>query len=210
MFHHHSSETLNQAFSIKPFQGTEPETAKFLFIGLDANYATDIENNQIFPKLMDYLQNGTAFWKKYGIHHPFLLPQYRGDGQFYHTSFAKIGFRPEHATEVSFIELLHVPTYGRSSLTPDDLSASHLRRINDAILHGPTRFIFIPDSVARLMRASGEFPWLRKAPRPDTTHLKVWHRTDTKTVFWHYHFSVYGKFNEEKLNQLRSIGNLID
>jgi hypothetical protein len=139
-----------------------------------------------------------------------LLPDYRGDGQFYHTSFARIGFRPEHAPDVSFIELLHLPTYGRSSLTPEDLSVSHLRRINDAIMHGTSRFIFIPDSVARLMRASGEFSWLPKAPRPDATQLKVWHRTDTKTVFCHYHFSVYGKFNEEKLNQLRSIGNLID
>ena len=209
MFSQHQSVILNKVFSEKPFQGVEPESAEFLFVGLDANYAPDIEESPVFPKLREYLRDGAAFWQKYGVHHPFLLPEYRGDGLFYHNSFAKIGFRPEHAANVSFIELLHVPTFGRSSLSVEDLSVSHLRRINDAILRGQPSYIFIPVSVAKLMKISGEFPWLPRSPSVDGTPLKVWYKTGNKRVYWHYHFSVYGKFNEEKMNQLTAIGSLI-
>jgi cytochrome b561 len=39
--------------------------------------------------------------------------------------------------------------------------------------------------------------------------LKVWHRTEARSVYLHYHFSVYGKFEEGKRRQLRAIGRLI-
>lgn len=34
-------------------------------------------------------------WTKAGVHHPFLLPGYKGDRKYYHKTFAEIGFRPE-------------------------------------------------------------------------------------------------------------------
>ena len=115
----HPSGALNRAFAARPYQGAEPEKATFLFVGLDANYSPAIEQNAVFDRVLDYLEDGVAFWKTHGVHHPFLLPQYRGDGQKYHKTFARIGFRPEHAEEVSFIEMLHVPTVGQSKLTID-------------------------------------------------------------------------------------------
>lgn len=84
MYNPHPSIHLNQAFSEKPFQGVPPETAMFLFLGLDANYSEVIEQSPIFCELLKYHENGVTFWKEYGVHHPFLLEGYRGDGRFYH------------------------------------------------------------------------------------------------------------------------------
>jgi hypothetical protein len=36
--------------------------------------------------------------------------------------------------------------------------------------------------------------------------LKVWRKTGSKTIYWHYHFSVYGKFEQKKAGQLKAIG----
>lgn len=210
MYFPHRSPSLIRAFTAKPFQGAQPEEAKFLFVGLDANYDENIERSPIFPQLLEYLENGPEFWRKHGIHHPFLLPEYRGDGRFYHESFSKIGFSTKYAEDVSFIEMLHLPTYETSSLVPRDLDRHHLRRINDAILYGTARYIFIPGGVGRLMRASGEFPWLPKTPKSTGARLKLWHKTAVKAVYWHYHFSVYGKFQQEKMNQLAEMSQLLE
>lgn len=209
MYHQHPSAALNKAFSLKPFQGVEPERGKFLFVGLDANYDPNIEASSIFKQVLLYLENGVEFWKRFGVHHPFMLPAYRGDGRFYHKSFAEIGFRPEHADDVSFVELMHVPTYGTSNLMPQDLDADHLVKLNQAILCGTAEYVFISDKVARLMRASGRFNWMPPEPQNLGQPLKVWHKTQNKTIYWHYHFSVYGKFLAEKRNQLKAIGNLV-
>lgn len=209
VYYPHPSQRLNRAFAQRPFQGTTPESATFLFVGLDANYSPTIEQSPIFTRLLAYLNDGVAFWREFGVHHPFLLPEYRGDGRKYHKTFARIGFTSANATEVCFVELLHVPTYGRSNLLPSDLSEDHLRRLNAAIEHGNARHIFIPDRVGRLMRASGMFPWMPKAPQATGEDLKVWHRNGEKTVYWHYHFSVYGIFEEGKTRQLSAIRRLL-
>ncbi|MCX5855133.1 MAG: hypothetical protein NTZ24_11320 [Deltaproteobacteria bacterium] len=216
MYNEHPCKDLKRAFSLKPFQGAEPEYSKFLFVGLDANYDICIQNNPIFMELLNYLDNGVEFWKKQGVHHPFLLPTYQGDGQYYHKTFSAIGFGPKNAADVSFIELLNVPTYGKSALVVKDLvdkdkpeKLKHLQRVNAAILNGSARYVFIPGSVAKLMRASGQSPWLPNTPTSNVRHLKVWKQMNTKTIYWHYHLSVYGKFYQEKLNQLDEIKALI-
>lgn len=209
MYHVHPSAALNKAFSLKPFQGVEPERSKFLFIGLDANYDPKVEASSIFPQLLKYLNDGVDFWKSCRVHHPFMLPAYKGDGRYYHKTFAEIGFRPEHADDVSFAELMHVPTYGKSSLVPQDLDKHHLERLNHAILHGTSQYVFICDSVARLMRDSGRFAWMPQKPQSIGQPLKIWLKAQNKMIYWHYHFSVYGKFQEEKLKQLKAIGDLI-
>jgi hypothetical protein len=208
MYHIHDSKPLIKAFERRPFQGAEPESAKFLCVNLDANFDRDIENSPIFPLVPEYLNDGVSFWKKYGVHHPFLLPEYTGDGRYFHESFASIGFTPEEAGDVSFVELLHVPTYGRSSLRAGDLNPEHLQRLNMAILGGRSRYIFVPGSIARLMRASGHFPWMPALPTDEGGPLKVWRTMDTKTVYWHYHCSVYGRYEATKREQLSAIGAL--
>lgn len=206
----HPSKALNQAFLQKPYQGVPPENAMYLFVGLDANYSPIVEQSKIFPSLLSYLEDGSRFWRTHGIHHPFLLPEYgRGDGWKYHSTFSKIGFRPEHAELVSFAELLHVPTFGRSQLIAEDLSVEHLSHLNDAILHGDALHIFIPGSVARHMQESGAFKWMPRVPE-DGQGLKIWKRIGAKTIYAHYHFSVYGKFEQEKRRQLQAIGALLE
>ncbi len=209
MYNLHPSDQLKKTFFEKPYQGVAPEQATFLFIGLDANYDAQIETHPVFPKIMEYHQDGAVFWQKYGVHHPFLLPGYTGDGKFYHRSFAKIGFMPEHASLVSFAELLHVPTVGRNKIEGNDLDLSHLKRLNTAILEGKAKYIFIPDGVARLMHSSGQFPWLRSRPIGIDCPLAIYYQKPGKTIYKHLHFSNYGKFEEQKRKELAFIGQLL-
>jgi hypothetical protein len=87
-------------------------------------------------------------------------------------------------------------------MSAEDLDSAHLNRLNTAILHGRAEYIFIPQSVGRLMKESGHFPWMPAKPSSKEGPLGIWFRTEKKTVYWHYHFSVYGKFEEEKQRQL--------
>lgn len=94
-------------------------------------------------------------------------------------------------------------------LQSEDLNGDHLRHLNAAIEHGTARHIFIPDRVGKLMRASREFLWMPKAPEGSGEDLKVWHKKGDKTIYWHYHFSVYGIFEEKKNKQLDAIRRLL-
>jgi len=210
MYSAHPSTELNELFNHTPYQGVAPEKATFLFIGLDANYAPDIAYKPIFSKVVEYHTNGVDFWRKYGVHHPFMLPEYKGDGRYYHRSFAQIGFKPEHANLVSFIELLHLPTVGRNKLLITDLKLSHLERLNSAILEGKSRHIFMSSAVARLMRISHIFKWLPKNAIERVGDLGVLLNRHDKTIYSHLHFSVYGKFQQQKELEALSIRNLLE
>jgi hypothetical protein len=208
MYQQHPSHELKKLFARQPYQGAIPSSAKFLFVGLDANYSAGIENTPIFQNVLEYHQDGVSFWRRHGVHHPFLLSQYRGDGRRYHATFAKIGFKPEHAELVSFVELLHVPTIGRNKLSPEDLNPSHLQMLNSAILEGDAEHIFISAGVARLMRASGAFSWLPKAP---TTlgSLPLLYKANQRAVYQYLHFSNYGKFQLQLEREASAIALLI-
>jgi hypothetical protein len=209
MYSVHPSAELNRLFGAKPYQGAPLEAASFLFVGLDANYSPDIDRHVIFPEIMAYHSDGVSFWRRHGVHHPFLLPGYTGDGQFYHRSFAKIGFESRHADQVSFIELLHLPTCGRNKLMPADLDRSHLSRLDDVIVNGSAKHIFIPPTVARLMRLTHAFPWLPDEPEPTPGALGVLFRQRAKTIYTHLHFSVYGKFSKRKKEETAMIRGIV-
>jgi hypothetical protein len=209
MYSVHPSRELNDLFAHKPYQGAAPDQAMFLFVGLDANYEPQIEQKAIFAKVREYHDDGVSFWRKYGVHHPFLLPEYSGDGQFYHRSFARIGFGPQHADLVSFIELLHLPTVGKSVLVTTDLDESHLKVLNSAIIEGRAAHIFVPGKVANLMRATGVFPWLPKAPQEKVETLGVLFRDHSKKVYSHLHFSTWGKSQQKKIQEAVAIRNLM-
>ena len=208
MYQPHPSPELNAQFRHRPYQGVEPSAATFLFIGLDANYDPKLEQSPSFQSVLAYHQDGVAFWRRHGVHHPFLLPQYRGDGRRYHRTFARIGFKPEHAELVSFAELLHVPTVGRNKLAPQDLDPSHLQKLNAAILHGKAKHIFISAGVARLMQASKAFPWLPKDPGASKP-LRVLYSEPLRSVYSHLHFSNYGKFQQQLEEEAHAIAALL-
>ncbi|MFN7782142.1 MAG: hypothetical protein ACK5PG_05340 [Lysobacterales bacterium] len=193
MFTPHPSPALNALFGERPWQGADPLAARILFVGLDANYAADIESSPIFPALLDYHCDGAAFWRRHGVHHPFLLPQYRGDGLRYHRNFAHLGFTAEHAEQVCFVELLHLPTVGRNALRPSDLNASHLATLDQSIRHGSAQLVFASDGVLRLMQASQRFPWLQLARVGDGVLPLVWSDGERR-LYRHLHLSNYGRF----------------
>ena len=175
---------------------------------LDANYDPNLERSPSFHNVLSYHQDGVAFWRCHGVHHPFLLPQYRGDGRRYHRTFARIGFKPEHAELVSFAELLHVPTVGRSKLTPHDQDPLHLQKLNAAIVRGTAKHIFVSAGVARLMQASKAFPWLPRdlgASKP----LRVLYSEPLRSVYSHLHFSNYGKFQQQLEEEAHAIAALL-
>ena len=209
MYSRHPSVILNQLFAEKPYQGVSPENADILFVGLDANYSATIEHQPIFPKICEYHSDGAAFWRKHRVHHPFLLPEYKGDGRYYHKSFAQVGFTSKDADCISFTELLHVPTVGRNSLQPSDLSASHLAKLNQAITHGKVRYVFLPAGVLRLMRQTSSFPWLPAITPSNNSQLKLVCKVNGKSVYEHLHFSVYGKFQQRKVQEAAAINALI-
>ena len=208
MYHPHPSSELNVQFRHRPYQGVEPSSATFLFIGLDANYDVDLEQSPAFQSVLEYHRDGVAFWRRHGVHHPFLWPEYRGDGRRYHRTFARIGFTPKHAALVSFAELLHVPTVGRNKLSPQDIDPSHLQRLNTAILHGKAKHIFVSAGVARLMKASKAFPWLPKEPAASGP-LRVLYSEPSRSVYSHLHFSNYGKFQQQLEEEALAIAALL-
>jgi hypothetical protein len=207
MYQPHPCPELNRLFMERPFQGADPEKAKYVFVGLDANYANDLENSTSYQKVLDYHLDGVAFWQKHKVHHPFLLPSYRGDGRRYHLNFARIGFTPNEASDVSFIELLHVPTVGRSKLESSDLNYNHLQFINELITRGEYRHVFLSAGVIRLMQATEHFQWLQRA-QPKQVLPKLTTIKETR-IYQHLHLSNYGKFQAQLTEEAAAINRLI-
>jgi hypothetical protein len=189
MYHRHPSNKLNYLFKEKPYQGADPSTAKFLFIGLDANFDKNIENSTIFPSVVQYLENGVTFWNELKIHHPFRLPEYKKDGDRYHRNFEKIGFQPKHAEEVSFVEIIDIPTYGVSKLTKNDLNSSHLEYMKNLMNSNYKKYVFLPSMAATLLRSTKMFPWLKSKPIDKYRGIDVWKKIGNTLIFKTYHFS---------------------
>ena len=207
MYQQHPSTQLLELFRDRPYQGAVPEEAEFVFIGLDANYAEDLERTPSFSAVLEYHTDGVAFWCRHGVHHPFLLSTYRGDGRRYHQNFARLGFKSSWASKISFVELLHLPTVGRSKLDANDLDSRHLTRIDSLVRSGEHRKVFLSAGVARLMRASGRFGWL-EGHRPASDLLPVLYSHGNTSVHLHLHFSNYGKFQIQMEREAREIAGL--
>ena len=206
----HPSQQLVSLFSAKPFQGADPERASLVFLGLDANYSIGITSDPIFPSVLEYHADGPRFWRTHGVHHPFLLPAYRGAGRKYHVNFADIGLGVGQADRISFIELLSVPTVGRSSLGPQDFDPAHLNYLNQILFSSNAKSVFVSQTVINLMNRTGAFPMLRNinmdiSPEPS---LPVVFQTDRVTFYKHLHFSVYGKFEKQRLAQASEIRSI--
>jgi hypothetical protein len=180
--------------------------------GLDANYDPEIGDKHYFSEIVAYLENGVRYWKERGFHHPFRHPDYRGDGALYHRRFAEIGFTREHAEQVSFVELIDVPTSGRSKLEPNDLKPTHLDRLKAWVLDGRAAYIFIPPGVGRLLRRTSQFSWLPGKPLSYDGSLPIMFRSERKVVYAPFHFSCVGKgcLKKDRDLQLLDIGKLIN
>jgi len=184
-FGKHSSKKLQQVFSKKPYQIQKPEDAEIIFLGIDANWAKDIKEEQplFLKETIDYLEDGVKYWKDNGVHTPMLKDiyewdgeryfknTYKGDGKKYHTQFRKLGFLPKDAEKICFLELLSICTYGRSRASNvnedifDDMLNSaknkkHLERIRK--IFKLENIICIPESVEKIINRLGGFNIHRK------------------------------------------------
>ena len=201
----HPSERLRALFKAKPWQGNDPLLSDFVFVGLDANYAADIET--ILPEVFSYHEDGVKFWRSTGVHHPCRLRHYHGKGKLYHDKFAEIGFKPEHAESVSFLELLDVPTTG-SKLTVADLTEEHLSFLLDVFENGSARYIFMPSSVANILRETRSFRWLPRYSAAKGGDLTILRERLGQTIYQMYHLSCYGwqlHVLNKQLSQVRRI-----
>ena len=55
MYNHHPSPRLNELFAKRPYQGVDPIHAKYVFIGLDANYAEDVDQIKTAAEIYEWL-----------------------------------------------------------------------------------------------------------------------------------------------------------
>lgn len=209
MYEVHPSERLVRLFEARPWQGADPARAGWIFVGLDANYAADIESGPCRDHVLEYHADGVAFWQRHGVHHPFLLPAYRGDGRRYHRMFARIGFEPADAPSVSFVELLHLPTVGRCRLDPADLSDTHLAWLESVIFEGAAERVFVSSAVLQLMGRTRRFARLRRPSKAaSVVTLPRLYADGHRAIHLHLHFSNYGRFQarlDSEINALREM-----
>lgn len=131
MFQKHPLSSLHQLYHIKNYQGANPHDAKVLFVGKDPNWSATIDTCGLYDLVTEYLTDGVSFWKKYNIHHPFLHPNYKGDGKKYHQAVARIKLESEFEDNISFVELIGFPTTGMSSI--------NYKKFNDYLLSKENR-----------------------------------------------------------------------
>lgn len=212
----HRSTRLVRMFMAQPWQGCDPMKAKFLFVGLDANYPKDIEKT--LPELFDYINDGVQFWKDgvEGVHHPFLLPKFQGrSGKRYHKKFSEIGFKPVHARLVSFVELLHLATEV-GELDLDDLSQEHLFFLRDVFDKGEAKYIFVCRAVTELLRQADRkwhtnwFPWADHSKPEMDGVLEVLRKQNCQIIYRMYHLSCFGWQLEELNQQIAQIRDIVE
>src|ERR1700690_1550804 len=204
----HPSPLLQDSFEQQPWQGANPMHAKYIFVGLDANFAPNIVEQ--IPEILSYLANGPQFWTDSGVHHPFMLDQYSGCGGLYHNNFRLIEFIPAEANQVSFVELIEKPTTGRSNLDINDLSDNHLARLLNFFNNGTAKYILMPPTVVALMKKKPLFSWLRRTPvRIDGDLAVLRDKTDPRQIIYRmYHLSNYGQYDamlKRQIDQLKAI-----
>lgn len=171
-------------------------------MSIDANWDFYIEqkNPAFFEQIKVYLQDGVAFWKKEGMHHPFLLPEYRrGDGWRFHRNFAKLGLDTSYADDISFIELLDVPTYGMSTTKENRavfkslINAMHLDRLSRIIFDGRPKLVFIPKTTYRFLKDWNDVQrWFPFGLQPESVNGERFinlHNEKDQFVFVCNHFS---------------------
>ena len=61
LFEKHPSQSLNELYSKRNYQGANPVEAQVLFVGRDPNWAFDIETKEMFNYVSEYFGKLTIF-----------------------------------------------------------------------------------------------------------------------------------------------------
>lgn len=197
IFEKHPSQLLNELYSKKSYQGANPIEAKILFVGRDPNWAIDVENKEMFNFVSEYLTDGVSFWKKHNIHHPFLLPNYKGDGKRYHRIFSKLKADSNASNKISFVELIGFPTTGMAKKNNkafleyllSENNKNHLIEL-DILLNDLDKTIFIAwgliEDFKILNNKTGLF---EKFAKLDKSVMDISDLNQFENIFIHKHFS---------------------
>jgi hypothetical protein len=194
----HPSPQLNAIFASQPFphQGQSPEKARVIIFGLDANYSPELSQHAaFFERIIEYHRDGVGFWKRHDVHHPFLLDDYplkkNTGGVPYHRKFTWLGLDSTYANYISFVELLPVPTTGRteSGTFWELFDLGHAKRIDRLVERGERRMVVLSSSVMKgKMRTAakryGVFQWL-----PREFRLGEMARSGETVIYGAPHFS---------------------
>ena len=207
-FQKHTSVEMVKLFQDKPYQGQDPRKAKIIFLSSDANYSPRISEHDFFNYILEYQKDGVGFWKKYNVHHPFLLPDYPFNktqaGVPFHRKFSKLKLSSDYSDKISFLELLDVPTIGNKSenrkLFWELVSEKHLRFIDSIIQNDKEKLILAPGAVLEDMVKMKElynvFNWLDYSSKSAATYSQ---RVNNSTIRKIYHFSsshIHGQIAE--------------
>ena len=197
IYQRHKSKLLNELYSKKSYQGANPFDAKILFVGRDPNWAYDLDSMDIFDYVSDYLSDGVSFWKTHNIHHPFLLPNYKGGGKRYHTIFSKLKVDSNASSKISFVELLGFPTIGNATSRKkifleyliSEINRDHLIEL-DSLLNDLNKTIFIAwgliDDFKFLNSNTGLF---KKFAKLNKNEMSISDLNQIDNIFIHRHFS---------------------
>ena len=212
-FAKHPSEQLSKLYRQKPFQGQVPDLAKIIFISSDANYSPEITDHKFFDSILEYHQDGVAFWKKYGVHHPFLLSTFpfnkTSGGRPFHSRFSRLNLDSSYATDISFVELLDIPTIGNKSSDRTSfyklVTRPHLNYLDNLIMSGGQKLFFVSNGVLKdmyKMRSKYHvFNWLDR----QNSIRKYSKKIGTNKIKEIYHFS-----SSQIYNQIAEIRETID
>ncbi|MGZ9675924.1 hypothetical protein [Flavobacterium sp. GNP001] len=217
VFQKHPSKLLNKLYVKKNHQGAHPKDAKIFFIGRDPNWAINVENMAMFKYIQEYLNDGISFWNKYEIHHPFLLPDYKGDGKRYHTIFSKLKINRAASSEISFLELIGFPTTGMAKSNTkvfnnyllSEENKNHLIEL-DFFLSDSTKTIFVAwglvEDFKMIHAKTGLF---KKFAEIDKSKMLITDLNQFGNIFVHRHFSdAISNTTIEKIeNKLKEILN---
>lgn len=194
----HPSPPLNFLLGRQPYQGCDPASARFIFVGEDANFAPDIEAQPIWPRVAEYLTDGVAFWNHHDVHHPFLLEEYQGQGKVYHRHYHGIfnheqgdaaGAKaplPAHIRQrICFVEYLDRPTTGNDNIDDTTMVNEvrgrwHFGWLAQLLIrrHGdPGRTVFLTKGVANKLRKDTERLYLGLVPETPKEVAKVFPAT---------------------------------
>lgn len=213
-FQKHTSGEMVALFHKRPYQGQSPEKAAIIFLSSDANYSPEISNHSFFEHILEYQEDGIAFWINSGHHHPFMLPNYPFSkskaGVPFHRNFSKLELGPEYAEHICFLELLDVPTIGNKSDDIDQfhklLSVKHLEYIDRLMLGGGGKLFFVSNGVLNdliyIKKSYPLFDWLDWAKGSRNAFSKSINGNEIKEI---YHFS-----SAQIHRQLKEIKTAID
>ena len=212
----HPSAALSFYFGRRPYQGADANTAETIFIGEDPNFAPDIEAQTIWPNVEEYLLDGVQFWANHGVHHPFLLRGYNGQGRAYHRWFdwvfnheggdhnaPRVSLPASIRNGISFVELLNRPTVEAQNIHDPTMlqfaqRTGHIRWLAGLIFNPPSlsrRTVFITKTAATVLNEQlALMGFSVEVPTPDKLNLQdgPWHQVFEPTgsrcrVVIHYH-----------------------